>query len=311
MKSKILWGGLIVVIVAAGAALYLTRPPSAPSPLPRQEESDSLSKTPEARVYRIDPARSTVEFQIDEILRGSPFTVVGTTDQITGTLTLGDTVSFGTMTVNARTFKTDNERRDGALARLILKSEDPAQEFITFVPTSATPEGATYVVQGNLTMAGVTAPATFRVTMDATDLEVRGTATADLKRSDFGLVIPSLSFVAGVPDEFSVRISVVAPRDAAANTSPWLIGTWRSAQDQKFIRAFRENGTVIDSYEGTPEAATQGVWKISEKDGAAPHITITFPDSEPLEFSVAEHSENSLTLTYLNRGGALEFTRVR
>ncbi len=213
--ALVVGGGLVVF---AGVGLYLVRPPAAPSrniaSVP-QALSPSPSPTPAATpaaTYRIVPEQSRIEFSIDEILYGNPFTVVGATDQVAGEFQIsGNAVTFGEIAVNARTFKTDSTKRDGAIARLILNAESPGNEFIVFAPRAASGGPDSLTVEGDLTIAGVTKPATFTVAM-RTEKEgvMTGTAKTTLARSDFNLVIPNLSFVAGVPDTFRVTATLTA-----------------------------------------------------------------------------------------------------
>ncbi|MES3030909.1 MAG: YceI family protein [Patescibacteria group bacterium] len=197
---------VIVIIVAIVGFLYATRPASAPSQ--NTEDVAGGGATSTGAVYKINSSQSLVEFRIGEILRDKPFTAVGTTTNIAGNLTVfGNIVTVGNIAINARTFKTDSEKRDGAIARFIIKSEDPANEFIIFEPLSI----GTSTIVGDLTFAGVKKPVTFTVlTFEAGTSTLMGTATTKLKRSDFGLTIPNVPFVASVDEEFIVNVKVVA-----------------------------------------------------------------------------------------------------
>ncbi len=103
------------------------------------------------------------------------------------------------------------------MVNLILKSNKVENEFITFKPTSSSPaielgKMTTFDITGDLTISGVTKSATFSVTLTATEDSVSGKATTKIKRSDFNLVIPNLSFIANVDDEFPITVDVVANR---------------------------------------------------------------------------------------------------
>ncbi len=170
------------------------------------------------------------EFTIKEVLRGKPFTVVGSTTDVSGGLkadmgTLADSL-IGTIKINARTFKTDSSNRDNAVARFVLKSEDAGNEFITFEPKELSGfsadaaaramkgESVAFKVKGDLTIAGIvkstTFDAKFALAQSGTDAgKIKGVAEAKIKRSDFKLVIPNIPFVADVPDEFLIKINAV------------------------------------------------------------------------------------------------------
>lgn len=102
--------------------------------------------------------------------------------------------------------------------------------------------------------------------------------------------------------------------------APSLVGTWKSAEDERFVRAFNADGTVVDTYEGMPEATATGTWSFitdlpQELPGieAVPgtrYVKIAFPE-EVLYFAIAEHTETDLAMIYLSGNGTLEFTRVQ
>jgi polyisoprenoid-binding protein YceI len=210
----------IVVIVAVAAYAYVTRPVSAPTTDINDVSSKLLGGSATSSVYRISQEKSVVRFTLNEMLNGKPKLVVGTTTQIAGDIALRNgEIEMGTLTLNAKTLVTDSANRNGAIVRLILKSDKPENEFITFEPTSndfsgTLEEGKTisFNVKGDLTISGVTKPATFKVTLTPTRERLMGTAETKLSRSDFGLVIPNLSFVANVDNEFPVIANIVAER---------------------------------------------------------------------------------------------------
>ena len=97
-------------------------------------------------------------------------------------------------------------------------------------------------------------------------------------------------------------------------------GTWQSTSDEKFVREFHTDGTVTDTYEGMEDATMQGAWTLftsTNPDGAfrgtieegRTYLKIQ-DQNEALFFSVSRISDTELELIYLDRGGALNFTRV-
>ena len=89
-----------------------------------------------ALVFTIDQSASQVRFQLDEELRGQPTTVVGTTDQVAGQLSVNladlSQTQVGIIQINARTLATDNNFRNRAIQNEIL--DTGSFEFITFTP---------------------------------------------------------------------------------------------------------------------------------------------------------------------------------
>jgi polyisoprenoid-binding protein YceI len=175
--------------------------------------------------FFIDSERTTASFEIGEVLRGEPATVVGTTDQVAGQVVVDaedlGTAQFSDLVINARTFQTDDERRDRIIrGPVILDSASDEHELITFSPTSvegleglaATPgESYAFTVTGDLTVKGTTNEVTFAVTVEVVDEStVQGLATAEVLRSDFDIGIPSVPFVADVTDEVILNLEFVA-----------------------------------------------------------------------------------------------------
>lgn len=172
-------------------------------------------------VFTIDSAASEVRFQLDEDLRGERKTVVGTTDQVAGQLSIDLTdlsqTQVGIIQINARTLTTDNNFRNRAIQNEILDTGD--YEFITFTPTgveglpavATVGEAITFSLVGDLTIRDVTLPATFTVEATAlSETQITGTATAVVNRADFGLQIPSVPNVANVEEQVELYIDFTA-----------------------------------------------------------------------------------------------------
>jgi polyisoprenoid-binding protein YceI len=171
--------------------------------------------------FEIVPEQSEVRFSIYEELNRQPKTVVGTTDQVAGQVALDlsdlSKTQVGVIQVNARTFATDSDRRDRAIRNFILFTD--RYEFITFTPTeiaglsgAAQPgQPVTFQVAGTLTIRDISLPAVFEVTVEGeSSASLAGTATAVVRRSDYGLSIPSVPNVANVGEEVTIEIEFVA-----------------------------------------------------------------------------------------------------
>lgn len=249
-RSTLGWITAVVLAVGGGVLVWflflaggsgepstdLTTPEIAASTTPTpdsgatapSEASGSTTTTAETSqevAYVIDPSQSVASFQLDEVLRGEPKTVVGTTDQVAGqVLVVADDLGasvFSDIVINARTFSTDSEQRNRALrGPVVLDSGSDEHELITFTPTTidgldgvdpAVGESYRFTVQGDLTIKGTTAPATFDVSVEMIDEgSIAGVATAQVLRSDFGIGIPSVPFVADVSDEVVLTLEFVA-----------------------------------------------------------------------------------------------------
>ena len=216
----------LVAVVGVGVFLYMTRGIAAPSTDIQSSVTQlevSTSASADTTLFRISQDESQVEYNIYELLNGADKTVVGTTSEVAGDILVNlsdlSQTTLGEISINARTFATDEERRDNSVARFILQSESDANEFITFVPTTISGlEGSasvgdtlTFTVTGDLTIAGTTQAVTFDVTaaMDTADT-LTGSAETTVLRSDFNLSIPNVPFVANVGDEVTLKLNFTA-----------------------------------------------------------------------------------------------------
>jgi polyisoprenoid-binding protein YceI len=172
-------------------------------------------------VYEIQPDSSVARFIVDEILRGSPNTVVGTTNQVAGQISVNpeqpSDAQFGTILVNARTLATDNNQRNNAIRRFILETDE--HEFISFKPTAVrglpatTSLGQPYAVEliGDLTIRETTRPAVFEVTVTpVSQNRLEGQASTTIRYPDWGITIPQVPSVAGVAENVRLEVDLVA-----------------------------------------------------------------------------------------------------
>ena len=125
---------------------------------------------------------------------------------------------MGDIKINARTFKTDNNRRDSAIARFILKTENPENEIIIFKTTeiSGMPkeikmgEEFIFKIKGELKISGVAREIVFDAkTKLVSEKELTGSATATILYKDFGLSIPQVPSVASVEDQVILKAEII------------------------------------------------------------------------------------------------------
>jgi len=155
--------------------------------------------------WKLDPAHSAAEFKVKHMMISN---VKGGFTGISGTLTLDEadaTRSSVEASIDVATLNTGDAQRDGHL-----KSADffEAEKFpaITFKSTKVEAKGKdSYAVTGELTMHGVTKPATFNVeevSQPSKDpwgnLRVGLSATTKINRKDFGLTWNSALETGGV-----------------------------------------------------------------------------------------------------------------
>jgi polyisoprenoid-binding protein YceI len=253
MKRVILFAVLGLVVIGAGVGIYVMRPTaeaSAPiqaTPVKLQQDTTAApTRTPESGaqllptstpaqaaaptattsaggglvVYQIVQEESSVSFSIDEILRGSPYTAVGKTNQVAGEIAVdfdNAAVQLGVIQVNARTLQTDSTFRDRAIRNEIL--DTGTYEMITFTPKSidGLPQSAqpgdevSVSITGDLTIRNITQEATFAGQVRLVSMDrLEGTVTATVLRSDYQLVIPNVPNVADVSNDVHLEIQFVA-----------------------------------------------------------------------------------------------------
>jgi polyisoprenoid-binding protein YceI len=192
-----------------------------PAEASNQEDEPAEEMSASVITFEIVPGGSEARFVIDEVLRGTPKTVVGATDQVAGQLALDpidlSSAQVGTIQVNARTLATDNDFRNRAVKNRILLTD--SYEFVTFTPTEviglpetgAVGETYTFQIAGDLTITDVTRPVTFDVAASATsETQIEGTATTAFLYTDFDLFIPDAPAVDTVDDEVRLELDFVA-----------------------------------------------------------------------------------------------------
>jgi polyisoprenoid-binding protein YceI len=208
-------------VVGVVAYAFLKPPPEATGPIEAVAPEQRPDAAASASVFEIEPEQSQARFVIDEVLRGSPKTVVGTTNQVAGQIVLDptdpDSAQVGAIVINARTFATDSTQRDRAIQNQILQTEQ--HEYITFTPKRLVglPDRAgigqplAFQMVGDLTIRGVTREATFETTVTPHSEErLEGNANTTIRYADWGISIPRVPAVAGVADEVQLQLDFVA-----------------------------------------------------------------------------------------------------
>jgi polyisoprenoid-binding protein YceI len=259
MKKNLIIAGVIGTLLVVVAIAYVLRPPaeaSAPIEAPavvideateapmeeevaEEEATDDSAPEPEEEVaaeeapaedetspegivvFTIVQDESEVRFSIDELLRGSPVTAIGKSNQVAAEIAVDFATpaksTVGEILVNARTLETDSGNRNRMIRNEILDTEP--YEFITFTPTNisglpdtiAVGDTVTFQLTGDLTIRDFTHEETFDVTLTLTAADrLEGYATTIVLRENYDLTIPSVPSVADVSEEVLLEIDLVA-----------------------------------------------------------------------------------------------------
>jgi hypothetical protein len=109
-------------------------------------------------------------------------------------------------------------------------------------------------------------------------------------------------------------------QDVRLIVSESIVGMWRSTDDAKFVREFKEGGTVQDWYDGKVVSTGTAVAFTSEnalavsfpleRDVVYIQLKMAGSQSETLNFKLNKLTPDELELTYMDRGGVLRFTYV-
>ena len=226
---------LIVVAFAAGAGagifgwIWLTGG-SGEASISAEDVAATLAAEPAAASvdsrteFVIDPAESRATFTMEEDLRGVRTTVVGSTNDVSGTIRVNmeqpAQSAISRIVVNARTLATDNSIRDRAIRGSILRSSSDEYEFITFEPrllenfsseTVAVGESITFDITGELTIVEITHTVTFSAQVAVvSETEIAGSAHVNILYADFNLAIPNSPSATNITDDVDLRINFTA-----------------------------------------------------------------------------------------------------
>ena len=185
------------------------------------------------RTYVIVPEESSASYIADEEFFGLALgkygipaglaDTVGTTNAIEGQFQLNwddlnAPLGENTFTVDLSTLKSNQSLRDEWIRDNEAGPQFGTNPDATFVaeslegaPTSYTPgEEVSFQMVGQMTVRGVTKPATFDVTAKLEGDTITGTATAALKLTDFEITPPDFANTLTVADDFQVEVQFTA-----------------------------------------------------------------------------------------------------
>ena len=195
------------------------------APVPEEAEAgaEAEAATSGAKTFQIVQDGTQARFYIDEVLMGSDKTVIGVTSLVEGNLTVDpadpSSAQIGAIRIDARDLTTDSDRRNGAIRRFVLQSNQDQYQYITFEPTAieGMPESVSvgdsfeFSITGNLTIRDITNAETFHVSVTINaDNELVGLGKTTIQRADYSLTIPSVPSVANVAEEVPLEIEFTA-----------------------------------------------------------------------------------------------------
>ncbi|MBE1877376.1 YceI family protein [Myceligenerans pegani] len=151
-------------------------------------------------------------YRVDEVLQGADVTVTGRTEEVTGDVTVADgAITAAGIEVDMASVATDEARRDEYFRDQAMEvGTYPTALFELTAPAELEPGATAVELTGDLTIHGVTQPATVEaeVAGDAAGggpVQVIG--SVPITFADFGVEAPDLGFVS-VEDEGSIEFSL-------------------------------------------------------------------------------------------------------
>ena len=182
------------------------------------------------------PGSSEARYRAQEVLTGYGVNeAVGRTSDVTGAVLLdasgGVFADQSRISVDLRSLTSDSTMRDRYIQRSTLETQNyPTADFVVSaapgLPSPLPASGdATFQLVGDLTVHGVTQPATWEVTATFGEGEVRGLAATSVRMTDFGMEPPRAGPVLSIEDGMRLEI------DFRASVSPSMAldGTGQSA----------------------------------------------------------------------------------
>ncbi len=169
-----------------------------------------------AGTWTIDPVHSEVSFVVRHMMVSK---VRGRFDKFEGTIVTAENPleSTVTATVDVSSINTGQEQRDAHIrsADFFDAENHPA---MTFTSTGVRPEGDHFLLDGDLTIRGVTKPVTFRLEVSGFGPDAYGgtragfSAATEINRHDFGVSfngpIPGVPGGVAVSDKVTINLEI-------------------------------------------------------------------------------------------------------
>jgi polyisoprenoid-binding protein YceI len=171
--------------------------------------------------FTILPERSEAAYFAEETLAsiGLPSRAKGATHDIRGDFYLradGIDSSFESrFTVDLRTLKSDESRRDARVQDALDTDEYPEATFVVrrvdgFPTRWSAEEDSEFTMTGDLSIHGVTREVTWEVKAKREGHVMTALATVELRYADFNITPPNIAGFVSLTDTFTIQVQVVA-----------------------------------------------------------------------------------------------------
>jgi polyisoprenoid-binding protein YceI len=176
-----------------------------------------------AGTWTIDPTHSSVGFAVRHLMVSR---VRGTFDKFEGAITIGEDPADSSVeaTIDLNSIETRDPQRDAHL-RSADFFEVEKYPTMTYRSTSVSPDGGDFIVEGELTLKGVTKPVSLRLEFNGVNGDPYGGTRAgfyaetEINRNDFGVDISMPldggGVVVGEKVKISIDIEAILQKDEA------------------------------------------------------------------------------------------------
>lgn len=217
--------GLVIVAVLGGAVLFVldrtlfaptavssavpvaptiaaapTRAaPAAPQSAAQPTTAAAVAPAGDTQLYRIDAAQSEVHYEVNEtFLQNNRIgTAIGRTKGVAGDILINlaepARSQIGDIVIDISQFTSDESRRDNFIRNNGLESARYPQATFKTTSIAGLParvnvgDEISFTLSGDLTVKQTTKPATWQVKLKLTDQGISGSASTQVKMSDFGV----------------------------------------------------------------------------------------------------------------------------
>lgn len=217
MNARLIGAAAAVALVSLAACSTTDRAGLVTREDAGEVSTSSIPSAPVAVRLVADTVGAEVRYRVRERLVGKDLDndAVGVTKAVSGEIALAADGSIvpeeSKITIDVTGLKSDQQRRDGYVQRRLLETDK--YPTVVFTPTSVTggPKtipasgNATFTIAGNLTVRGVTKPATWTVNARYLPAAVVGTTSTAFTFNDFEIAQPRVPVLLSVADTIKLE----------------------------------------------------------------------------------------------------------
>lgn len=173
--------------------------PAAPQSAAQPTTAAAVAPAGDTQLYRIDAAQSEVHYEVNEtFLQNNRIgTAIGRTKGVAGDILINlaepARSQIGDIVIDISQFTSDESRRDNFIRNNGLESARYPQATFKTTSIAGLParvnvgDEISFTLSGDLTVKQTTKPATWQVKLKLTDQGISGSASTQVKMSDFGV----------------------------------------------------------------------------------------------------------------------------